>query len=545
MKNKSIWIILLVLGIIGIDAGNAQDKSNNLAQQVIQENQKVVDAIALYPAGIRKEVFEASLYPEVIVKLTSMQKKTQQEFDDLLSPFQQEEQEKIWNMTRYSGLISDLCSSSKTSKDQITSILTRYPEEIQATGIEEGLKRKELLCTIDHNSRKYNAALDAMLISYPPEVDSIFRDLINYPEILTILSDNMQFTVILGDAYKKNPKAMLYKTDSLNTALAQKNAKEVADWKNSLDENPKAKQEYVEAAKQYAEDNGYQSEDYSTALNPNVADYYTYSYNWWFGYPYWYPYAYWDPYPYWYDWGFYYGPGNAIVVFGLPSNYFMHWFFYYPQHYFDYPQLANHYYNYYLDHSFSRNNNAISREVDEWRENNREIVNSNWNNKNTDRTQLFKEYGKMENQRNKYNKQNEGQEMQRGEFLQKNQNKYHGLYTSYSTEPIKMETFSRYSNPIDEVPAKVPVVKAPDSFRVVHQSNQPAKQDDAIHPFVNNPHPVIPATRQETPNSNQFRNAQQYHQNTWQQVRPHQNYSSPHMNQNYSIPHGGSGGKRK
>jgi hypothetical protein len=505
MKNKIIWTSIMVLVIFGITVCSAQNNSNTLAQQVMQENQKVVDAIALYPAGIRKEVFGASLYPEIIVELTSMQKKTQQEFDDLLSPFQQDEQEKLWNMTRYTGLISDLCASPPTSKEQVALILSRYPEEIQAAGIEEGMKHHELLCKIDQNSRKYDAALDTMLREYPPEVDSIFRDLINYPEILTILSDNMQFTVLLGDAYKRNPKVMLYKTDSLNTALAEKNAKEVVDWKKSLADNPKAQQEYADAAKQYALDNGYQPEDYSSVLNPNAKDYYTHSYNWWFGYPYWYPYAYWDPYPYWYDWGFYYGTGGGIDVFGLPSSYFMHWFYYFPEHFSDYPELANHYYNYYLDHNVSMNNNTICREVDEWRENNKEIVSSDWNNKSADRTQLFKEYGKMENQRIVYNKQNTGQELERGEFLQKNQTKYQSLYTSYSNGPAKKETYTRYSNPSNEIPARVPVVKAPESFKVVGQNNPSEKKNDAFkiteRPKENNPQPIIPAARTETPNS--------------------------------------------
>lgn len=551
MKNKIIGIIVMILGISGISVCVAQDNSSQLVQQVINDNQKVVNAIALYPSGIRKEIFEASLYPEVIVKLTSMQKKTQKEFDELLSPLRQEEQEKIWNLTRYNGLISDLCASPNTSKEQISSILSRYPEEIRTSGIEEGMKQQELLCKINQSSTRYDAALDQMLNGYPPETDSIFRDMINYPEILTILSDNMQFTVLLGDAYKRNPKAILFKTDSLNIALAQKNAADVADWKKSLNDNPKLQEQYINAAKQYAEDNGYSPEDYSSPLYNYATDYYTYSYNWWFGYPYWYPYAYWDPYPYWYDWGFYFGPGNSIVMFGMPSYYFMQWFFYYPDHCYDYPELADNYYDYYLNHSNSRNNNAICREVDEWRENNSDIVNSTWNNANTDRTELFRQYGKMEAKRINYNRQNPGNEMERVEFIQKNPDKYPGLTMAIANQPVvHKESYTRYNNPDAMAPSKVPVVKAPDSYKIGGQNNQPAINNDVYknteRPQNNFPQQKIPSARQEAPNSNQFRDAQQYHQNTWQQARPQQNYAPERYYENFrTSPGGGNGGRRK
>ena len=114
-----------------------------------------------------------------------------------------------------------------------------------------------------------------------------------------------------------------------------------------MNDNPQAQQEYTQAAQEYAQENGYQPEDYNAPLTPDVTNYNTNPYNWWFGYPSWYPYNYWNPYPYWYDWGFYYGPGRHIVFFGMPSAYFMDWYFYYPEHCYRYPELSNHYYNYY------------------------------------------------------------------------------------------------------------------------------------------------------------------------------------------------------
>src|SRR5674476_1475371 len=180
-------------------------------------------------------------------------------------------------------------------------------------------------------------------------------------------------------------------------------AKEADDWKQSLNNNPQAQEEYINAAQEYAQDNGYQPDDYNAPLTQDVTNYNTNPYNWWFGYPSWYPYDYWNPYPYWYDWGFYYNPGRNVVFFGLPSEYFMEWYFYYPEHFSKYPELTSHYYDYYDMHRESMNNNSISHSVNDWRNRNKDIVTDNCARNNSSGTQRFKSYGPMETNRQKYN----------------------------------------------------------------------------------------------------------------------------------------------
>ena len=181
-------------------------------------------------------------------------------------------------------------------------------------------------------NKSYNSDFELLLSGYSNEVATIFTEMIKMPDVLDMLFDNMQYTVVVGDYYKKNPERVLHKTDSLNLVLTRKNAQEADDWKQSMTNNPQAQEEYIQAAQEYAQENGYQPDDYNIPLTQDVTNYNTNPYNWWFGYPSWYPYDYWNPYPYWYDWGFYYGPGGRAVFFGLPSAYFMEWYFYSPEH---------------------------------------------------------------------------------------------------------------------------------------------------------------------------------------------------------------------
>jgi hypothetical protein len=411
-----------------------------------------------------------------------------------------------------------------------------------------------MIVQIDKMNKSYGSDFELLMSGYPPEAVTAFREIIKMPEVLDILFDHMQYTVVVGNYYKNNPARVLHKTDSLNLVLTQKNTQETNDWKQSLKDNPEVQKEYTEAAQEYAQDNGYQPADYNAPLTQDVTNYNTVPYNWWFGYPSWYPYDYWIPYPYWYDWGFYYGPGGQIVFIGLPSAYFMDWYFYYPKYCSKYPELSNHYYNYYNKHRESMNYNSISHSVNDWRSRNKNIVTADWDKDNLNRTQRFKEYGKMEMDRQKYNTRNPKKQIEQTDYLQKKQRKYPLLSSDVvSTRSSQKESKSKPVQTALPEPAKKPPVKVPDNYKTTVNERSNSKQteqniqpqsgkvqnnnvdrqqpsgyvnpqpnntiskqrNDNINVQQKNPTPV-----QRTENSNQIRDAQQYHQNTWNQIQP-------------------------
>jgi len=550
MDMKKIFMGIVVTMVLVATGTNcsAQDDGRALLKQVVKENLEAVDAIAMYPTETRKIIFEATEYPEVIAKLNAMQKNSQDAFEKLISSFNRDEQEKIWNLTRYDGLISDLAANPNLSDDEINKILVNYPEEIHKTALEERVNNYQLLVQIDEMNKNYNSDFELLMSGYPPEAIDAFREMIKMPEVLDLLFDHMRYTVVVGDYYKRNPERVLHKTDSLNLVLTQKKAQEAGDWKQSMNDNPQIEHEYSEAAQEYAQDNGYQPEDYNAPLTQDVTNYNTYPYNWWFGYPSWYPYDYWNPYPYWYDWGFYFGPGGRIVFFGLPSAYFMDWFFYYPDHFFKYAELSSHYYDYYDRHRESRTYNNISRSVNDWRTRNKDIVTADWDKDKSNRIQRFKEYGKMETERKTYNLKNPKKQIDQAEYVQKQKRKYPLL----SADVVKSRSIQTNSEPksvreITPEPVKKPAVIVPDQYKAnmikQEQNNQQNKgnvQNNNINRqlpvVVPKPQPNNDVSRQKTDNVtvqpknpipikqpenlNQIRDARQYHQNTWNQIQP-------------------------
>jgi hypothetical protein len=546
-------------------ASFAQEEDKALLKQVEQDDQTAVDAIAMYPRDIRTDIFEAAKYPEVLVRMNAMQKQTKQKFVDLLAPYPKEEQEKIWDLTRYQALIRDLVAEAPLSEKDVEGIIQYYPEEIRPVAKEEAMKNYPLLVKIDQQIRVSEKYFDHILVGYPKETVMAYRTLIDYPDVLNTLYDNMQLTVVIGDVYKHDPLYILHKSDSLNQVLSLRKEEETADWKKSLNENPDAMKEYEQAAQDYARENGYTPEEYAAPLNPDIYSYPTYSYNWWFGYPVWYPYAYWNPYPFYADWGFYYGPHHSIIFFGMPSIYFMDWYFYYPEHFYHYPIFADHCYSYYGRHDGGHHWNSVSRGVYEWRSRNGDVVNGEWDRHQGSRVQQFKEYGRMESDRITYNKTNPSHPLERSTYLQQNQAKYPNLKAS-AVVNTPNSSFNRNAGP-GETPQLKPHVQVPESYRSdrvapatganeriqgVSPRTQPSGGRDIPPsngrspgrglPQQNNGVRAVPGGR-----SNEFNNAQQYHQNIWQQMRPAapQRYTPPAAPRStFRAPAGGGGGGR-
>lgn len=555
-KDMKTYFLSLVVTFVIITAGiksTAQDDGRKLLKQVARENLDAVYAISMYPRETRTIIFTATEYPEIIAKLSSMQKNSQEAFEQLVSSLSKDDQEKIWNLTRYDGLIEDLSAKDQMSADEINDVLYNYPVEIRQTAVEVRNDHDDLLVQIARMNATFNSDFDLLLAGYPAGVDSVFHEMIKMPEVLDLLFDHMQYTVVVGDYFKKNPERVLHKTDSINLVLTQKKEQESADWKQSLSEDPQVQEEFSAAAKDYAQENGYQPDDYNAPLTQDATNYPTNPYSWWYGYPSWYPYDYWVPYPYWYDWGFYFGPGGRVIFFGLPSAYFMEWFFYYPEHCYKYAELSSHYYNYYNRHRESMNHNTICHTVNGWRIRNKAVVTADWDKDKTGRVQRFREYGKMETERTKYNTKNPKEPVDQTVFVQKEQKKFPILARDVEQNQLIEKDKAHAVQEKAPEPVRTPPVKVPENYKIpVNEQGNTRKSDQHVEPrntvIQKDPAPVqqqntapvpqpgnnVPKQRMEnvnvqqrnsnppkqTENTNQIRNAREYHQNTWNQIQP-------------------------
>lgn len=339
------WTLALI-AVAGLQSSFAQGLIDSLSQ----DESKIVSAIAPYSSDMRAAILNVSQYPQVLVKLERAQARTSQSFQDLVAAYPRDEQEKFYQAVRYPELITKLTGNGRQSTDNVKTILKDYPEGVQQPILDLYSSHFDDLVKVNNIYQSSQNTLERVTSKYPPQLQDDFKKVVASPDIMTLLTDNIDLTVSLGESYKADPTGVTQYLDSLNVDITNQNAKDLDAYKTEVASDPKLQAEMKKAADEFASQYDEQDSMAGAGNVTNNSNYYgSAPYPYWFGYPYWYNSPMWYPMPFYYNTGFYYGAGGGLVVIGLPSYAYAHWFFGYGG-YRHYPRLYGHYNTYYNVH---------------------------------------------------------------------------------------------------------------------------------------------------------------------------------------------------
>lgn len=336
-KNLTLSCVIMTL------AGSSF--AQGLIDSLSQDDSKIISSIAPYAAGMRSAILDVSQYPQALVKLERTQARTSQSFQDLIAKYPREEQEKFYQAARFPELTNKLADGSRRSPEDIQSLLKDYPENVQQQLTTLYNDRFEELVEMNDIYQSSQRTLEKIISRYPVLVQDDFKKVVGSPDVMNLLTDNIDLTVSLGEAYKNDPAGVTGQLDNLNKQLTAQNEKDLADYRTAVQKDPNLQAEMKKAADEFASQ--YDQGNTNPAYVAN--NYYNnFPYQYWYGYPYWYSGPMWYATPFYYQTGFYYGPGGGLIVAGLPSLFYANWFFGFG--YSRYPGLYHHYNAYYNVH---------------------------------------------------------------------------------------------------------------------------------------------------------------------------------------------------
>lgn len=521
---KMPWLLLLLF-IFSVENLSAQVDAKSLLENLEEEDQKSIDALAMYPEDTRIVILQASIYPEALIKLQRMQNKTSADFATLLENYPEQTQREIWDLTRYPKLIHRLMNEVNRNVMSIDNILADYPKVIH-TRAKAALKNNyDLLKKVDKLTQTNEVVFESIVTNYDESTQNALRRLVELPEVMTLLTDNIDLTILVGDAYENEPRWVLDKMSELHLKLAEENAKELQDWQTEIENNPEAAKELQASAEDFAKENGYDdlyydSEDYDYPEDDlyynadenktvTVEKHYYYNYPYWYGYPSWYSYPRWRPYPYWYDWGFHYRPGRNIVIVHMPSFYFVDWYFYRPRHHYYYPHLSAHFVHHYYGHRNSVG--SVTTSVHRWRQRNREVISEDMVVNAPRRVANFREFGKMEMEREKYNKKNPRTPISQRKFVERNKKSYPVLKREVERQQKMTSKGGDPELSRERAKTKVkdkPVYKPRERVKTEERKVERKKEMPKVK--------TVPRTQKKR-EVKKIEKAKDYHRNTWEQ----------------------------
>ncbi len=430
MKKNIVVSMLVMMAVFSVNIKSFAQQTKHISS----EDSAAFNALVLYPDTIRLDIFEVCQYPAAIVNMASLQTKSSSGFSDAISNYSKDEKEDFWNLSRYSDLITVLVQGGKKSKEEIDRILINYPEDIHETAIKFGTQYYETLKKIDDLQTQINNQFAQILSDYPSVTQDALKELTQFPEIIILLNDHLSLSVRIGDHYKRDPKGVIHRMDSLNLAAVRQNAEDAAAWKQNIEQNPDEASDLKNASTDFATDNGYTQDEINTVPSSYyVSNYYCNPYSYWFGYPTWYPYSYWYPYPFWFDCGFYYDAFGNLIIIGYPSYYFTNWYFYYPEHMHHYPHLCDSYINHYYG-GHHRQADANSVIVHNWVRDNQNYLPKDFLTNKSNRVEVIKQIGQLNEDVQKTLNGKKITTTIKDQYFQNNTTKYPALNSTQQTK---------------------------------------------------------------------------------------------------------------
>ena len=351
--NTLPFILLAILMSFSIQ-GKAQSENKNALLQMIDEDRTTVDAIAGYDKTVQSNILQVAQTPEVLNKMEELQNRSKNQFRSIINDYDRDAQAAFYDMARYPNLIADLVSNGKPTSSEVNSIVSKYPEDIRETTKKYARMYFDVLQRIDQLNSEIDGAFQSYLEPYSPETRECVNALLAYPEIVSILVEDKDFTTLLGETYSEDPQWVMGNLNRISQELAEQNKEDLDAYKNQIQNDPEAYNEMLDASEKFAQENN--EARYESSSEPIVNVRIINSYPYWFGYPYWYSDPYWRPLPYYCHTGFYRNHYGNVVFVGLPSYHFLHWQSYYHPTLF--PHLSYNYYSYYENHYMNRYRNS-------------------------------------------------------------------------------------------------------------------------------------------------------------------------------------------
>lgn len=295
------------------------------------EDREIAEEIASYSVDERHAALIAAGHPEDLLAVQQIQRDSADAFASLVEGLSRDEQEQIWDLVRYPGLVADLARGGSKTDAELEVIARRYPEEVRDAIRSEGRERYATWVEIYALDLEAEQSFSGVIAHHPADVRSAFQGLRGRPDLLSTLVENVGVTTRIGAAYREDPTRVEARFDALHQDVAARRSDQEKRWTAEL-QDPEARKELETVARDFAEDQGYSldDEDAGTVVQTRVVhvDRYVnvYPYPYWFGYPTWYASPYWYPASVWTHTGFRFGGGLGYVSVGLPSPYFLGWY---------------------------------------------------------------------------------------------------------------------------------------------------------------------------------------------------------------------------
>src|SRR5205814_381527 len=132
--------------------------------------------------------------------------------------------------------------------DQVRTMTASYPAQIGTSATELYPAHASDLKEMDKKYQDSNDAMENVISSLPQQAQADMRKIVGMPDVMNLLTDRIDLTVSLGEAYKNDPDGVRQDLDKLSAQIASDNAKELDAYKQKVAADPQLQTEMKQSA---------------------------------------------------------------------------------------------------------------------------------------------------------------------------------------------------------------------------------------------------------------------------------------------------------
>ena len=190
-------------GLIAVVA--AQTSYANPLDRVDEDDQEALEALAVYPEDKREDALEVASEADTLVDIQKLQEGSQDTFKDLLEPYSQDDQEQLFELSRYPDLVEAIARGGPKGGGELERIAKDYPEDARTAAIRQGEGNYKVVARMHALLQDFDRRFGDQIEDLSPRKQEAFRSMLGTPELLSLMAEHTNMTVILGDAFDRNP----------------------------------------------------------------------------------------------------------------------------------------------------------------------------------------------------------------------------------------------------------------------------------------------------------------------------------------------------
>ncbi len=302
---------------------------------------EALEAIARHPEALRESAMRVASQPELIVRIEGIRAWTSRGFEEILEGHDDAERADLWEMVRYPEVVEAIVEGNVP--EDLEEILADTPAGVKEAALRAVRNSPKTLEKIDALQQETHAAFGDVLDDVEPELAEALENVASEPALLSVLAENLELTVALGEAYEREPEELRTWLADLSVKVAAADELERDEWSEAIQEDEGLREQVVETAAAWEEESGARQDAYDGGYDDGYehgyADGRTHlshvrPYPYWYGYPAFrvgvfvpaaHAHTLWYPRSHWGHLGFHYSRGHSLVVFSAPSFPFLYW----------------------------------------------------------------------------------------------------------------------------------------------------------------------------------------------------------------------------